>query len=94
MLTSGEKEISDFKKVSHITEEGGKEYFENTDEKKIPKKEYDPKKTRFIRSKLPLRHAFRIGVSGLKSKPIRLIFTILLCSVAFVRAFFHADALR
>ena len=50
MLTSGEKEISDFKKVSHITEEGGKEYFENTDEKKIPKKEYDPKKTRFIRS--------------------------------------------
>lgn len=84
MLTSGEKEISDFKKVSHITEEGGKEYFENTDEKKIPKKEYDPKKTRFIRSKLPLRHAFRIGVSGLKSKPIRLIFTILLCSVAFI----------
>ena len=31
-----------------------------------------------------MRHAFRIGVSGLKSKPIRLIFTILLCSVAFI----------
>ncbi|MGN1051776.1 MAG: ATP-binding cassette domain-containing protein [Candidatus Scatosoma sp.] len=84
MITSGEKEIADFKKASHITEEGGKEFFADTDEKKIPKKKYDPKKTQFIRSKLPLRHAFKIGVSGLKSKPFRLIFTVLLCSVAFI----------
>ena len=84
MITSGEKEIADFKKASHITEDGGKEFFADTDEKKIPKKKYDPKKTHFIRSKLPLRHAFKIGVSGLKSKPVRLIFTVLLCSVAFI----------
>ena len=84
IISSGEKEISDFKKVSHITENGGKEYFAETDEKQIPKKEYDGKKTKFIRSKLPMRHAFRIGVSGLKAKPFRLIFTILLCSVAFI----------
>ena len=84
IISSGEKEISDFKKVSHITENGGKEYFAETDEKQIPKKNYDGKKTKFIRSKLPMRHAFRIGVSGLKAKPFRLIFTILLCSVAFI----------
>ena len=84
IISSGEKEISDFKKVSHITENGGKEYFAETDEKQMPKKEYDGKKTKFIRSKLPMRHAFRIGVSGLKAKPFRLIFTILLCSVAFI----------
>mgnify|MGYP002520554099 CR=1 FL=1 len=84
IISGGEKEISDFKKVSHITENGGKEFFAQTDEKKIPKKQYDGKKTKFIRSKLPMRHAFRIGVSGLKSKPFRLIFTILLCSVAFI----------
>ncbi|MGN1061726.1 MAG: ABC transporter ATP-binding protein, partial [Candidatus Scatosoma sp.] len=84
MIRSGEKEIADFKKASHITEEGGKEFVADTDEKKIPKKKYDPKKTQFIRSKLPLRHAFKIGVSGLKSKPFRLIFTVLLCSVAFI----------
>lgn len=84
MITGGEKEIADFKKVSHITEDGGKEFFADTDEKKIQKKQYDPKKTHFIRSKLPLRHAFKIGVSGLKSKPVRLIFTVLLCSVAFI----------
>ncbi len=84
IISSGEKEISDFKKVSHITENGGKEYFAETDEKQIPKKEYDGKKTKFIRSKLPMRHAFKIGVSGLKAKPFRLIFTILLCSVAFI----------
>ena len=70
--------------MSHITENGGKEYFAETDEKQMPKKEYDGKKTKFIRSKLPMRHAFKIGVSGLKSKPFRLIFTILLCSVAFI----------
>lgn len=84
MITGGEKEIADFKKVSHITEDGGKEFFADTDENKIQKKRYDPKKTHFIRSKLPLRHAFKIGVSGLKSKPVRLIFTVLLCSVAFI----------
>lgn len=84
ILASGEKEISDFKKVSHITEDGGKEFFESTDESVLPKKDYDPKQTKFIRSRLPIRHAFKIGVSGLKVKPFRLIFTILLCSVAFV----------
>ena len=84
IISSGEKEISDFKKVSHITENGGKEYFAETDEKQLPKKNYDGKSTKFIRSKLPMRHAFKIGVSGLKAKPFRLIFTVLLCAVAFI----------
>lgn len=36
-----------------------------------------------IRSKLPLRYAFRMGANGLKHKKIRLVFTILLSCVAF-----------
>ena len=84
IISSGEKDIADFKKASHITENGSKEYFAKTDENRIPKKNYNGKQTKFIRSKLPLRHAFRIGVSGLKAKPFRLIFTILLCSAAFI----------
>lgn len=84
MLTSGEKEISEFKRANRITDEGGKEYFRETETEKLPKKNYNPKDTKFIRSKLPLRHAFKIGVSGLKSKPIRLIFTILLCTISFI----------
>lgn len=37
-----------------------------------------------IRSKFPLRHAVKMGASGLKTKPVRLAFTILLSIVAFV----------
>ncbi len=37
-----------------------------------------------IRSRLPAAKAFRIGVSGLRLKPVRLAFTMLLSVVAFV----------
>ncbi|MBO5983150.1 MAG: hypothetical protein J6Q06_04740, partial [Clostridia bacterium] len=40
--------------------------------------------SRFIRSKLPAKHAAKIGVSSLKTKPIRLTFTILICVIAFM----------
>ena len=45
---------------------------------------YDGSKTKFIKSHLPVGHAIKMGASGLKSKPIRLIFTILLAVAAFV----------
>ncbi len=38
---------------------------------------------RLIRSKLPLKSAFRIGADGLKHKKIKLVFTILLSCIAF-----------
>ena len=60
------------------------EVFRQTAPESTPKKQYTKEESRFIRSKLPLRHAFKIGVSGLRTKPIRLFFTVLLCSVAFV----------
>jgi ABC-type antimicrobial peptide transport system, ATPase component len=36
-----------------------------------------------IRSKLPMRRAFRIGVAGLRSKKIKLVFTVLMSMLAF-----------
>lgn len=39
---------------------------------------------KLIRSRLPIRHALRLGASGLKVKPVRLIFTVLLTMIAFV----------
>ena len=84
ILTKGEDDIKSFKKVSSINDIGEKEVFKNTDESKIELKKYKKEDSRFIRSKLPIRHAFKIGVSSLKSKPIRLFFTIILCSVAFI----------
>ena len=39
---------------------------------------------KFIRSKFPFRYALKMGISGLKSKPLRLVFTTLLATVAFI----------
>lgn len=50
----------------------------------LPARKYPPGKSRFIRPGLSVRHAVRIGTSGLKSKPLRLFFTVLLSTVAFV----------
>lgn len=38
----------------------------------------------FIRSHLPFRHAFRMGASCVRTHPVRLVFSIFLCLVAFV----------
>lgn len=84
MIASGEKEVKDFRAVSRITDDGQKEIFRDTDESEIETKSYTAKERKFIRSRLPARHAFKIGVSGLKTKPVRLFFTILLCTVAFI----------
>lgn len=55
--------------------------FSKTDESKI--KSHDGSTFKLIKSKLPLKNAFKIGASSLKYKKIRLIFTILLSCVAF-----------
>lgn len=53
---------------------------EDEDGAPSPKKE----SFRLIKSRLPLRSAFRIGASALAYKKVRLVFTILLSVVAFV----------
>ena len=84
IIAKDEQDIAAFKKAAHITESGSKEVFADTDESKLDIKQYTPADSKFIRSRLPLRHATKIGVSSLKTKPIRLIFTIILCTVAFI----------
>ena len=83
IITNGEKEIADFRKAARIDENGAREAFKTTDETRLEQKPYTEKDSRFIRSKLPARHAMRIGASGMKVKPFRLIFTILLSFIAF-----------
>lgn len=58
----------------------GKRFVE-TDESRIRKQ--DGKSFKLIKSKLPMKSAFKIGVSGLKHKKIRLVITILLSCIAF-----------
>lgn len=83
IIATGERDVKAFKEVTHIKEDGAQEVFKDSSELPFEKTEYNPKDTKFIRSKLPLHHAIRIGVSSLRTKPIRLMFTILLCTVAF-----------
>lgn len=84
VLTKGEKEISDFKRAARMDDEGAREHFENTDVDALDIKTYDKEQTKFIRSRLPAGKAIKIGASGLKLKPFRLILTILLSVVAFI----------
>ena len=84
VITGGEREVKAFREVTRITDEGGQEVFRDTNENTVAKKTYSPEDSRFIRSKLPLRHAAKIGFSGLRTKPFRLFFTTILCTIAFI----------
>ena len=84
IIANGERDVKKFKKASRISDNGEKEVFKDTDVSDLIEKEYTGDESKFIRSKLPLKHAFKIGVSSLKNKPLRLVLTILLCTVAFV----------
>ena len=84
IIAKDEKDVSAFKKAARINNDGSREYFADTDESKLDIKDYLPDDSNFIRSKLPLRHASKIGISSLKNKPFRLILTILLCTVSFI----------
>lgn len=83
VISNDEKDVRTFKAATRISESGEKEVFASTNEELLPKKKYSDKESRFIKSRLPLRHAIKIGASSLKTKPVRLFFTILLCIVAF-----------
>ncbi len=56
--------------------------FKKTDESKIKYEDTSPFK--LIKSKLSLKHAFKIGASGLKHKKFRLTMTVILSVIAFV----------
>ena len=84
IIAGSDKDVENFKKVNRITSDGEKEVFKDTDESRQESKTYSPEDSKFIRSKLPIKHAVKIGVSGLKTKPVRLFFTIFLCVVSFI----------
>ena len=92
LIAGGEKDVKSFKEINRITDDGEREVFRDTDEKKIEKKAYKPEDSRFIRSRLPFRHAIHMGASGLKHKKFRLVMTVFLSLIAFALSGF-ADTL-
>ena len=82
IITADQSDLPGVKRACKINDNGNKESFKETGP--VEAKQYDGKKTKFIKSHLPIGHAIKMGASGLKSKPIRLIFTILLAVAAFI----------
>ncbi len=80
LISSGEDTVKATKKAAKVNEGNHSEVFADTT--KIDMKEYDGSQTKFIRSRMPFARAFKMGASGLKTKPIRLIFTVLLSVVS------------
>ena len=80
IISSGEHDIGVVKQAIHLSDDSGSAVFNDTTE--VNTKEYDPKKTKFIRSHLPIARAFRMGASSLKTKPVRLVFTSFLTIVS------------
>ena len=80
LLTSGSKDLALVKQAVKIKEDNSSEVFADT--KAVEVKQYDGKQTKFIRSHLPASRAMKMGISSVKTKPIRMIFTTILTTVA------------
>jgi ABC-type multidrug transport system ATPase subunit len=80
LISNGEKQIPLMKQVAHISNDNKSEVFNHTKDVKL--EEYDGSKTKFFKSRLPFKRAFKMGSSSLKSKPIRMLFPIFLTIVS------------
>ena len=79
-ISSGENADKSMK-VARISPDGKSDEFKNTENVEL--KDYDGSKTKFIRSKMPANKSIKMGLSSLKTKPVRLVFTILLSVISF-----------
>ncbi len=83
IITRGDKQVQLFRKANRIGEDGSGESFSATESDDVTLKQYTAEESKFIRSRLPVGKAIKIGASGLKLKPLRLFFTIFLSFIAF-----------
>lgn len=72
---------TEIKKLARIDEEGNSEFFDPTNSGDIVENPLG-EKLNLIKGRLKFKDSFKMGASGLKTKKIRLFFTILLSAVA------------
>ena len=82
IITSNDKNLKTVKQAIHISEDNKSEVFNET--KEVSVKEYNGKETKFIKSHLPFSRAFKIGASSIKTRPGRMVLTVILTMVALV----------
>ncbi len=80
VITLGKKDVPEVKRVCRISDKK-REVFRKTKDDDI--KVYDGERPELIKSKLPLKQALKMGLSGLKAKPVRFVFTVFLSVIAF-----------
>jgi len=85
VLLSGDGHVNEeLRSAAGISKDGATTVFEGTNpEKDIKAKKYEKDETKFIRSRLPMKNAVKMGASGLKHKKFRLFMTVLLSFLAF-----------
>ena len=85
VIVSGDARLNDnVRNAAGISADNKSAVFKDTDkENDVKVKEYDGHKTKFIRSRLPMKNAVKMGSSSLGHKKVRLVFTIILSLVAF-----------
>lgn len=72
-----------FREIAKIDDNNAAEKFDKTTSEDLTTKTYDRKDLKLIKSRLKFKDSFKMGASGLKAKPVRLIFTIFLSFIAF-----------
>lgn len=81
VLAVDDKLTEEVSRAARIDKDGRMETFAPTDEGKISFSKNAGFK--LIKSRMPVKESFKMGASGLKSKPFRLVVTVLLCFVCF-----------
>lgn len=81
VLAVDDKLKEEVSRAARIDKDGRMETFAPTDEGKISFSKTAGFK--LIKSRMPVKESFKMGASGLKSKPFRLVVTVLLCFVCF-----------
>lgn len=72
-----------FRDIAKIDDNNASEKFDKTTAEDLKTRTYDRKDLKLIRSRLKFKDSFKMGASGLKAKPVRLVFTIILSFIAF-----------
>lgn len=83
IISVDEAKNQKFKKVAKIDENNHTEKFTETTDEDRKLKQYDKNELKLIKSQLKWKDSFKMGASSLKTKPVRLVFTILLSFIAF-----------
>ncbi|MBQ9783058.1 MAG: ABC transporter ATP-binding protein/permease [Clostridia bacterium] len=93
VLLSGDGRVNtELRSAAGIGDDGNATVFEGTEAEDVSLKAYQKEDSKFIRSKLPMKNALKMGTSGLKHKKFRLVMTIFLSLLAFA-LFGFADSL-